>query len=129
VPLPKGHIHIDGIFMVLDEKLCLVFEESLSTFPCRLYEKGRAEPRHVMFLEFIDQRGFARIPITYEERREGHLNVVVTERSRRAVGFESAARVKTEMARAGWTLDTFPADELFVGKGGAHCMTCPLLVD
>ena len=128
VPLPFGHIHIDGIFMVLDEKLCLVFEESLRVFPCRLYEAGRTEPRHVMFPEFLEQRGFSCIPITLEERREGHLNVVVTERSRRAVGFAGAARVKGEMARRGFELATFPSDELFMGRGGAHCMTCPLLV-
>ena len=128
VPLPAGHIHIDGIFMVLDERLCLIYEESLSTFPCRLYERGQADPRHVMFLEFLDERGFRCLSITDEERREGHLNVVVTERSKRAVGFHTAVRIGAEMARAGWTLDTFPSDELFVGKGGAHCMTCPVLV-
>jgi N-dimethylarginine dimethylaminohydrolase len=128
VPLPFGHIHIDGIFMVLDEKLCLIYEDSLGVFPCRLYEAGQAEPRHVMFAEFLEQRGFTCIPITQEERREGHLNVVVTERSRRAVGFQSAARVGTEMARHGFELSTFPSDELFIGRGGAHCMTCPLLV-
>ena len=128
VPLPFGHIHIDGIFMVLDEKLCLIFEDSLSVFPCRLYEAGKAEPRHVMFPEFLEQRGFKCIPITQEERRDGHLNVVVTERSRRAVGFATAARVKAEMGRHGFELSTFPSDELFIGRGGAHCMTCPLLV-
>jgi len=37
--------------------------------------------------------------------------------------------VAVEMQRFGWRLDTFPADELFKGKGGAHCMTCPVLVD
>jgi N-dimethylarginine dimethylaminohydrolase len=128
VPLPFGHIHIDGIFMVLDEKLCLIYEDSLRVFPGRLYEAGRAEPRHVLFPEFLERRGLVCIPITLEERREGHLNVVVTERSRRAVGFASAARVGAEMARHGFVLSTFPADELFAGRGGAHCMTCPLLV-
>jgi N-dimethylarginine dimethylaminohydrolase len=128
VPLPFGHIHIDGIFMVLDEKLCLIYADSLRVFPCRLYEAGRVEPRHVMFPEFLESRGFTCIPITLEERREGHLNVVVTERSRRAVGFAAAARVKAEMARHGFDLATFPSDELFMGRGGAHCMTCPLLV-
>jgi N-dimethylarginine dimethylaminohydrolase len=128
VPLPCGHIHIDGIFMVLDERLCLIYEESLRVFPCRLYEAGRSEPRHVLFPEFLEQRGFRCIPITLEERREGHLNVVVTQRSRRAVGFASAVRVGAEMARHGFALATFPADELFMGRGGAHCMTCPLLV-
>jgi arginine deiminase len=128
VPLPFGHIHIDGIFMVLDEKLCLIYEDSLRVFPCRLYEAGVTEPRHVLFPEFLEQRGFTCIPITPEERRDGHLNVVVTARSRRAVGFARAARVGSEMARHGFELATFPADELFMGKGGAHCMTCPLLV-
>ena len=128
VPLPFGHIHIDGIFMVLDERLCLIYEDSLRVLPCRLYEAGRAEPRHVMFPEFLEKRGFTCIPITLEERRDGHLNVVVTERSRRAVGFAAAARVKAEMARHGFDLATFPSDELFMGRGGAHCMTCPLLV-
>ena len=128
VPLPSGHIHIDGLFMVLDEKLCLIHEDTFRVFPCRLYEAGRAEPRHVLFPEFLDRRGFTCIPITGEERLGGHLNVVVTERSRKAVGFARATRVGAEMARHGWELATFPADELFMGKGGAHCMTCPLLV-
>jgi N-dimethylarginine dimethylaminohydrolase len=128
VPLPFGHIHIDGIFMVLDERLCLIHEASLALFPCRLYEAGRTEPRHVMFGEFLAARGFTCISITDEERIGGHLNVVITERSRRAVGFAQAGRVKTEMARHGLELATFPSEELFMGNGGAHCMTCPVLV-
>jgi len=128
VPLPFGHVHIDGIFMVLDEKLCLIYEDSLLVFPCRLYEAGKAGPRHVLFPEFLEGRGFSCIPITREERLGGHLNVVVTQRSQKAVGFAQARRVGEEMARHGWELATFPADELFMGRGGAHCMTCPLLV-
>ena len=69
------------------------------------------------------------IPITDEERNEGHLNVVVTKRSSLAIGFEQAVRVGGEMSRHGWRLDTFPSEELFIGNGGAHCMTCPVLVD
>jgi arginine deiminase len=128
VPLPSGHVHIDGIFMVLDEKLCLIHEDSLRVFPSRLYEAGKSEPRHVLFPEFLAERGFACIPITDDERKGGHLNVVVTERSRRAVGFAQALRIGVEMARHGLELLTFPSDELFMGRGGAHCMTCPLVV-
>jgi N-dimethylarginine dimethylaminohydrolase len=129
VPLPQGHIHIDGLFMVVDERLCLAHEPTLDVFPCRLYERGSSRVRHVRLLEYLDARGIATIPITDEERVEGHLNIVVTERSRRAVGFDSARRVGAELATRGWQLDTFPSDELFIGNGGAHCMTCPLLVD
>ncbi len=128
VLLPFGHIHIDGVFMVLDEKLCLIYEDSFRVFPCRLYEDGKTEHRHIMFEEFLDERGFRRIPITREERRGGHLNVVVTEQAHRAIGFEQATRVASEMNRYGWELSSFPSKELFMGNGGAHCMTCPLWV-
>ena len=42
--------------------------------------------------------------------------------------FSSNDGVTMEMGRLGWTLSTFPAEELFLGNGGVHCMTCPLLV-
>lgn len=128
VPLPFGHIHIDGVFMVLDERLALIHEDTFRVFPCRLFEAGRAEPRHVLFPEFLAARGFTCIPITEDERLGGHLNVVITERSRRAIGFAQAARVAAAMAGHGFAVATFPAEELFKGNGGAHCMTCPLLV-
>jgi N-dimethylarginine dimethylaminohydrolase len=129
VPLPFGHIHIDGIFMVVGERLCLLHEESLAVFPCRLYEDGRSDVRHVLFREFLDERGFTCLPISGEERQGGHLNVVVTEQGRRAVGFAQAVRIAAELADHGMILSTFPSEELFMGCGGAHCMTCPVLVD
>jgi N-dimethylarginine dimethylaminohydrolase len=129
VPLPHGHIHIDGIFMVVDQRLCLIHEPPLDVFPCRLYERGATGVRHVRLPEYLDARGISSIPITLEERRGGHLNIVVTERSRRAVGFAAARRIGQELSMRGWQLDTFPSEELFLGNGGAHCMTCPLLVD
>jgi arginine deiminase len=129
VPLPPGHIHIDGIFMVLDHDLCVIHEPPFLTGRCRLYEAGAASPREVGFLQFLDERGVRRIPIDRKEREGGHLNLVVVERGRRAVGFAEAERLGAILATEGWTLDSFPSGELFVGRGGAHCMTCPLLVE
>jgi N-dimethylarginine dimethylaminohydrolase len=128
VPLPFGNIHIDGVFMMLDEKLCLIHEKTFDVFPCVLYGDGNMEPHHILFREFLNQRGIVCIPITDQERKGGHLNVVVTQRGKRAVGFRKATRVAQEMKKHGWTLDTFPEEELFSGNGGPHCMTCPLLV-
>lgn len=42
VPLPPGHIHIDGLFMVLDEDLCVIHEETLAHLSCHLYEAGKS---------------------------------------------------------------------------------------
>jgi arginine deiminase len=127
VPVPIGQIHIDGSFMMLDEKLCLLHEESFQVFPCRLYEADQPL-RHVMFLDFLTARGIEWIALTEEERREGQLNMVVTRQGQTAVGFANATRLAAEMGRRGWQVDTFPADMLWLGNGGAHCMTCPVLV-
>ena len=128
VPLPFGHVHIDGLFMVLGEKLAICHPETLAVFPCALYEAGKSGARHLMFAEFLDERSIDTIRISHEEMRAGHLNVVVTRKDKKAIGFDSAKRLGSEMARSGWRLDTFPAETLFKGNGGAHCMTCPLRV-
>ena len=128
VPLPFGHIHIDGLFMALDEQLAIYHQESLAVFPCKLFEAGQNEPRHIMFAEFLDERGVDTIPITTKEMRRGDLNVVVTKQGEKAIGFASAERLGSEMKKRGWELSTFPSETLFTGNGGAHCMTCPLHV-
>lgn len=127
VPVPLGQIHIDGSFMMLDEKLCLLHEESFQVFPCRLYEAGKPL-RHVMFLDFLAARGIEWIALTEEERQQGQLNMVVTKRGKTAVGFANATRLAAVMGQRGWRVDTFAADMLWEGNGGAHCMTCPVLV-
>lgn len=128
VPLPPGHIHIDGLFMVLDEDLCLIHEETPARLPCRLYEAGKSAPRPVLFGDYLTERKVRRIAITEQERLEGQLNLVVVKRGRLAVGFGEAGRLRSELARFGWTIENHPSTELAAGKGGAHCMTCPLLV-
>lgn len=128
VPVPLDQIHIDGSFMMLNDDLCLVHEKSFQTFPCRLYEAGKPDHRHVLLSEFLDRRGIRSIPITEQERLDGHLNVVVTRKGKTAVGFAEATRLAIEMGKHGWQVDSFPSETLFLGNGGAHCVTCPLLV-
>ena len=125
VPLPRGHIHIDGDFMVVDERLCLIHEPTFRNVACRLFEAGRTEPRRVPFLEVLEARAFTRIPIRETERLEGHLNVVVTRRGRTAVVSSQATRLAAELERRGWRVSTFPSAEMVAGNGGVHCMACP----
>lgn len=128
VPVPQDQIHIDGSFMMINDKLCLIHQESFELFPCRLYEAGKREHRHVMFLDYLAGLGIEMIPITEQERLDGHLNVVVTRQGKTAVGFAEATRLADELRQRGWQVDGFPSQTLFLGNGGAHCMTCPILV-
>ena len=128
VPLPPGHIHIDGLYMTLGDRLAIAHVAPLNILPCRLYQAGVDVPRHVMFSEFLAERNMQIIEINEEEMRGGCLNVVVTEENRKAIGFESASRLVSAMAEHHWELSTFPNETLFKGNGGAHCMTMPLKV-
>ena len=129
VPVPKGSIHIDGSFMVIDKKLCLVWPENFETFPCRLYEDGKIGFKNIMFMDFLKERGFDCIIASSDDRYAGYLNVVVTVQSEKAIGFEQDSDILKGMTSRGWVLDSFPASELWQGNGGAHCMTCPILVN
>jgi N-dimethylarginine dimethylaminohydrolase len=126
VPLPSGHVHIDGLFMMLDERLCIVHEPSLSVYPCRLYEAGHRDYTHVMFMGHLESRAMTCISITDEEHLAGSLNMVVTRRGRRAIGYRHTQSLAPALARHGWELSTFESSEMVAGRGGAHCMTCPL---
>ena len=126
VPLPPNHI--DGDFMILGEHLCLIHEPIFQNVVCRLFEAGRVEPRRVSFLELLDERHVARIPITETERLQGALNIVVIQRRRRAVAPGHATRLVAELERRGWQVTPFPSTEMAAGNGGVYCMTCPVHV-
>ncbi len=128
VPLPPGHIHIDGLYMTLNDNLAICHSPPLNILPCRLFEAGKAEARHIMFGEFLAERNIEIIEIDETEMRGGHLNLVVTQQGKKAIGFECASRLAGEMAKYGWEVSTFPSDTLFKGNGGAHCMTMPMCV-
>lgn len=128
VPLPPGHIHIDGLYMTLDSDLAICYSPALNILPCRLFEAGKSEPIHIMFGEYLESQGIKIIEINEKEMRAGHLNLVVTHQGKKAIGFESAKRLSAEMSKFGWKVSTFPSETLFKGNGGAHCMTMPLHV-
>jgi arginine deiminase len=129
VPLEPGHIHIDGVFLTLDRHLALAYEPSLQWKPSLVYQRGRTEPHEIGFLDLLAELEVEVEPLDEEEWRGGHLNLVITDRGKRAIGFAAAHRLAERLAKRGWSIETFASDELWAGNGGAHCMTCPLLVE
>ena len=75
-----------------------------------------------------DKLGFSCISTTKEEWDAGFLSILVTKWSERAIGLAGASRIGNEMVKYGITLDSFSANEMWLRNGGAHCMTCPVLV-
>ena len=129
VPLEPGHIHIDGVYLTLDRHLALAYEPSLRWRPSLVHERGRSEPREIGFLDLLGELEVEIEPLDEEEWRGGHLNLVITDRGKRAIGFAAAHRLAGRLAKRGWNVERFASDEMWAGNGGAHCMTCPLRVE
>jgi arginine deiminase len=121
VNLPNGHIHIDGLFMVVDEKTAFVHRPTLEIAPTRVLRRGR-EVEHVWFLDYLVELGYALV--------EGpdHLEMnYVAFAPGRVIGYDTVS-VNADAIRArGGEVITIPGRELTKGHGGVHCMTCPLL--
>ncbi len=52
VPLPFGHIHIDGIFMVLDERLALIYKDAFEYFLAGFTRRENQDTSMFCFLSF-----------------------------------------------------------------------------
>lgn len=124
VMLPEGTIHIDGHFLPIDKDLVIANKSYLNQYPCVIYREN-AKPRYSWFVEYLGEKKLDIIDITYEEGCNCAANYIQVG-PRRLVGYEGNERVEKEIRKRGGTVITFPGKELFKGRGGPHCMTCPI---
>ncbi len=124
VMLPEGVIHIDGFFLPVDKNIVIAHRAYLNQYPCAIYRKGK-KPGYTWFMDYLEEKKFDIIEITYEEGCKCAANYIQVA-PRKLVGYEGNKRVEKEVARRGGEVITFPGSELIKGKGGPHCMTCPL---
>lgn len=124
VMLPEGIIHIDGLFLPVDKDVVIANKEYLNNYPCIVYAKNK-KPRYTWFIDYLEANDFDIIAISYEEGMSGAANYVQVG-PRKLVGYEGNDRVEKEVRKRGGDVITFPGSELIKGKGGPHCMTCPL---
>lgn len=121
VNLPSGHVHIDGLFMVVDERVAFVHRPVLEICPTRvLHRDGRVE--HVWFLDHLESLGFELV----DGPDQMEMNYVAFA-PMRVIGYDLVTTNADIIRARGGEVVTIPGAELAKGRGGVHCMTCPVL--
>lgn len=125
IPCRPGTVHIDGLFVLIDEDLALVDPRGLDYAPAVITDLASGAAREQMFLDFLAAEDVE--PIIIDEEVDGWAaaNFVMV-RPRQIIGYEWAERVMNKVERRGGKAVGVRGSELRKGNGGPHCMTCAL---